>query len=388
MPLLNLKTPNTSLVMAFQNYIRANKYILRSYIKQALIIAIVWSLLDYLRFNQLSGTEDRSDFPFADSSTIMKLVRAAVGVIGNFFMAYVLIFPLAMRLRNTALWLGFIIKTAVMCLLAFVVLSVSFFALYFLVNDFSLINTWHQYVHYVTDTNWIVDSIILRLLVFVITLFGLEIADKYSPGVFTKIFFGVYVKPKEENRIIIFLDLINSTPIAERLGHKLYFYFIRDFIHDISTALLEYNGLIYQYVGDEIVVSWILNKTNKRKSIASLKRAQQIIRRKSQSYLKKYGVEPQFRAGIHCGTVTVGEIGIVKKDLAISGEAMNTTARIRSMTSKMDVAFLASADFVKAVGLSAREVESIGFLELKGKSESMELFRVYSDDAKISHTTA
>ena len=54
----------------------------------------------------------------------------------------------------------------------------------------------------------------------------------------------------------MFIDLKDSTPIAEKLGHKDYFRFIRDFIYFISIALIEYNGRIYQYVGDEIVVSW------------------------------------------------------------------------------------------------------------------------------------
>jgi len=54
----------------------------------------------------------------------------------------------------------------------------------------------------------------------------------------------------------MFIDLKNSTPIAEKMDNFSYFRFIREFIYYISTALLEYEGRIYQYVGDEIVVSW------------------------------------------------------------------------------------------------------------------------------------
>src|SRR5690606_33770082 len=107
-------------------------------------------------------------------------------------------------------------------------------------------------------------------VLFVITQLYLEINDKYSPGVFFDILRGKYIHPKIENRIVMFIDLIDSTPIAERLGHEQYFLFIRGFIHDVSLALIENDGIIYQYVGDEIVVSWQLNKKNIKKSLAAI----------------------------------------------------------------------------------------------------------------------
>jgi adenylate cyclase len=68
----------------------------------------------------------------------------------------------------------------------------------------------------------------------------------------------------------MFIDLKDSTPIAEKLGNIPYFKFIREFIYQISIALIEHDGIIYQYVGDEIVVSWYFNQQNTRKCMASL----------------------------------------------------------------------------------------------------------------------
>ncbi len=364
--------------MTFIQFLKNNKYVLRIYIRRAIIIASVWIFFDYSSFSVLSISEDIADYPFADGTTAVNILRLSIAFIGYFLMAYYLVFPLNVKLRKMPLWLSFVLKSLILSVLIWVLATFMFFVIYFFAKEHSLEQCFAEYQHYVFDKSWMLTFILLRFLMFVATLFGLEIADKYSPGVFMQIFFGKYNKPREENRIIIFIDLINSTPIAESLGHRKYFHFIRDFIHHISTALLEYNGLIYQYVGDEIVVSWILNNDNKKKSIASLKRAQQIILQEAACYMKEYGVNPEFRAGIHCGTVTVGEIGIVKKDLAISGDAMNTTARIRSLTGKLDVTFLASSDFVNAVGMKTEDVRSVGELELKGKAKPMELFELLS----------
>ena len=63
-----------------------------------------------------------------------------------------------------------------------------------------------------------------------------------------------HLKPKDEKRIFMFLDLKSSTTIAEEIGHRRYFEFISDFIADVTTPILNNHGEIYQYVGDEIVI--------------------------------------------------------------------------------------------------------------------------------------
>ena len=103
------------------------------------------------------------------------------------------------------------------------------------------------------------------MLLFIFTLLAIEINEKYSRGVFFDIMLGRYLHPKEEERILMFIDLRNSTPIAEKLGHEEYFGFIRDFIYCTSAGIMANNGRIYQYVGDEIVAWWPSSKANARK---------------------------------------------------------------------------------------------------------------------------
>jgi adenylate cyclase len=172
----------------------------------------------------------------------------------------------------------------------------------------------------------------------------------------------------------MFLDLKDSTPIAEKLGHIQYFKFIRDFIFHISNALNEYGGRIYQYVGDEIVVSWRFDKNNTRKSVAALIEARKNLQKHSENFRRQYGVIPEFRVGIHVGEVTVGEIGVIKKDLAMSGDTMNTTARIRSVCSELNHKFIVSKDFRDNIDLKDWQSESLGIIELKGKGNGIELF--------------
>jgi adenylate cyclase len=207
-----------------------------------------------------------------------------------------------------------------------------------------------------------------------VTQLYIEINEKYSPGVFMDIMMGKYAQPKVENRIVMFMDLKDSTPLAEKMGHQQYFLFIREFVHDISMALIENNGRIYQYVGDEIVVSWLGNKKNINNCLKAVIESRKNIQKKTEYYRRNHNQVPEFRAGIHIGDVTVGEIGIIKKDLAMSGDTMNTTARIRSVCNELNHKFIVSAEFVRQSELEDFQSESLGKVDLKGKTVDIELF--------------
>src|SRR5205085_9760102 len=122
--------------------------------------------------------------------------------------------------------------------------------------------SFHHFYSDFSDFHKLLQKILYWLILFVITQLIIELNEKYSPGVFMDILLGKYVHPKIEKRIVMFIDLTDSTPIAEKLGSQDYFRFIREFIYHVSNALIEYGGRIYQYVGDEIVVSWLFTPSN------------------------------------------------------------------------------------------------------------------------------
>ena len=69
---------------------------------------------------------------------------------------------------------------------------------------------------------------------------------------------GIYRRPKAEERVFLFVDLVGSTQLAERLGSARYFELLRRFVDDLSDPVLESDGEIYQYAGDEVVITWPL----------------------------------------------------------------------------------------------------------------------------------
>jgi len=152
--------------------------------------------------------------------------------------------------------------------------------------------------------------------IIMLSLFISEVSDRLGSSVFSNFLTGKYHHPLEEERIFMFLDMKSSTTIAERLGHVAYFRLLNNYYADTTDAIIHTSGEIYQYAGDEIIVSWNLkNGLANNNCINCFFMIKETIRALSESYIKKFGLTPEFKAGFHCGKVTTGEIGILKKEI-------------------------------------------------------------------------
>lgn len=189
---------------------------------------------------------------------------------------------------------------------------------------------------------------------------------------------GKYHKPVEEERVFMFLDLKDSTTIAEKLGHKGYHRFLDDFFFDITPSIIESKGEIYQYVGDEVVVTWGREKGIKDGNcINCYFRAAAAIQRMSDRYEAKYGHIPVFKAGYHVGAVITGLVGDIKRDIVFHGDTVNTASRIRSECTVLKRNLLLSGDLLSRLSIqSYLTPESMGRIRLRGKEEEIELFTI------------
>ena len=332
-----------------------------------LYIALFWTAIDFVV--TLLVKDGRTNSPFESF-----ILRETAVFIMSAVMGYLFVFTLKNVFRNRPPFVNFIFKSIILLVAAFVMNFLVHFIDTVFITGKDAATAVRFFLHDILQTKLLIQHILYWLILFVITQLYIEINEKYSPGVFIDILRGKYMQPKIENRIIMFIDLKDSTPIAEKLGHAENFKFIRDFIFHVSMALIEHDGRIYQYVGDEIVVSWLCNTKNAMKCMAAIIEARRNLHRNGNYFKRHYDTMPEFRIGIHMGEVTVGEIGVIKKDLAMSGDTMNTTARIRSACNELNQKFIMSKDFMDCSDLKEWQGESLGNVDLKGKAESIELF--------------
>ncbi len=211
-----------------------------------------------------------------------------------------------------------------------------------------------------------------------VALFYSEIRAYLGNSVLYNYSFGKYHNPKQETRIFMFLDMKSSTSIAEQIGHEKYFHLLKSYYEDMTDAILETAGVIYQYVGDEIVITWSLKDgIYKNNCIECFSKISKVLEKNKVRYEEQYGLLPEFKAGYHIGEVTIGEIGIIKKELIYTGDVLNTTARIQEECNTYNAKALISGDLLKELQKKDPITYSkIGKLTLRGKKDEIQLYSV------------
>ena len=204
------------------------------------------------------------------------------------------------------------------------------------------------------------------------------ISENLGHGVLVNFLTGRYHRPRQEERIFMFLDMKSSTRLAEKLGHNSYFNFLSEYYADLSDSIINYLGEVYQYIGDEVVITWIkekgIRKNNCLRCFYSMKAD---LEKRKTYYMKHFGDVPTFKAGLHIGKVTVGEIGALKKEIFFTGDVLNATSRIQSLCNDYNVDILLSKKLTDQLEVSDEfEIKLLGTAELKGRSASMELVTI------------
>jgi adenylate cyclase len=168
-----------------------------------------------------------------------------------------------------------------------------------------------------------VDSFVVNhtmLLFFVATLvikfsleFIFEIQRRLGFGMFWKYALGHYRKPKEENRIFLFLDLVSSTETSVQLGHVKYSEFLQDFFKILDNSLIKTRATVYQYIGDEAVITWDATRNkNFLKAVEFIYSFNIDIERKRMYFQNKYGLVPDFTASLNSGKIMTAQVGVTK----------------------------------------------------------------------------
>jgi len=344
--------------------------------KVILSIALAWTIVDFLFFwwRKVTGILPEKYYS-PDINLAGEIAAREIPVfIISLFIGYLLVSTFRNYLRNSSLWFNLVAKTMLLLVAAVVMTFFIYISYEWFIAGLSLQRSLEKFFYNLFHRRLLFEKMPEWIVLFIFTQLAIEINEKYSRGVFFNIMIGKYLQPREEKRIIMFLDLKDSTPIAEKLGHKEYFKFIRDFIYCISYGFIENDGRIYQYVGDEIVVWWPESKDNARKAIASLLTTRKELNKNFNRFKRKYDILPEYKAGIHTGNITVGQVGIVKKDLVMSGDTINTAARIRSACTDMNQKFIISKEVLDLLDLKEWQTEPLGLTDLKGKHKGIELF--------------
>lgn len=196
-----------------------------------------------------------------------------------------------------------------------------------------------------------------------------------GPGVIAHFVLGRYHRPRHERRYLLFLDVVGSTAMAERLGPERFHLLLNRVMYDIAGPVMQEGGEIHKYVGDEAVITWLATgpgvDPRPGRSVLAIVEA---LAARASSYTAEFGAPVTVRAGLHLGDVVTGELGDQRQEIAMLGDGINTAARLVDAARETGQAIVATAGAVDPATLpKGWRALPLGPVALRGKQAPLDL---------------
>jgi len=209
-------------------------------------------------------------------------------------------------------------------------------------------------------------------------IFMLQMGRLVGERTLRNIVFGRYHRSRTEERFFLFVDIAGSTPLAERIGPAAVHRFLGEVFRLASDPIDDHRGEVYQYVGDEIVITWtVAEGRDGARPVACFFAIEQALAWAAPEFEREFGAVPRLRAALHGGPVITGEVGGSRRAIVYHGDVMNTTSRIEQATRDLERQFLVSGDAMERLAdLGGFALDDLGLQRLRGRAGAMHVYAV------------
>jgi len=221
-------------------------------------------------------------------------------------------------------------------------------------------------------------AVCLTLVPVAVLVMMFQAAGLVGYRTFMALLLGKYRRPYAERRFFLFVDVVGSTAIAERLGALEAHRFLAAVFSAVAEPIELCRGEIYQYVCDEIVITWAeADGVADARALRCYFAMRAALTADASRFVQRFGVRPELRAALHLGEVIAGEVGQVRRAIVFHGDVMNTTGRLEQATREVGCFFIASAEALAPLGSSPEiRTHDLGALALRGRVEPIHAFCV------------
>ncbi|RJE70380.1 adenylate/guanylate cyclase domain-containing protein [Reichenbachiella sp. MSK19-1] len=269
--------------------------------------------------------------------------------------------------------LGTILLTGILVQSAMIVLVIHFMTGFYQKLMYAISGSPANQLKF-TDVLFVLIHLILAI---VLSKFVIEMERKIGSGNLWKVLIGKFFKPHVEERIFMFIDMKDSTTFAEKIGHLEFSKLLQNCFMEFAVVH-QFHAEIYQYVGDEVVISWSPEKGFKNNNFLKAFFAfSKIMQAKSDYYEKQFGIRPYFKAGANIGPVVITEVGDIKREIVYHGDTLNTASRIQDMCNRLGAQLLISEKLHdQMTNQDNYEINNVGSICLKGKEHEVDLYEI------------
>lgn len=224
---------------------------------------------------------------------------------------------------------------------------------------------------------FLVQKVSYAVAMAIIVVATIRICKLVGAGTLIFLILGRYRRPRQEERVFLFLDLVGSTSFAHQHGDFRAHEFIGRAFTILSEPVRVCGGTISDYVGDMAIVTWSLRHgTKQAAAIQCVFAFLDELDRYKADWLRDFGQVPRFRAAIHCGPVVTAEIGLDRQKITYFGDVVNTTSRLEGLARTLNEEILVTEDVLRKSSSIPDDIIStrLGSHTLRGRQHPIQIF--------------
>jgi class 3 adenylate cyclase/Cdc6-like AAA superfamily ATPase len=194
---------------------------------------------------------------------------------------------------------------------------------------------------------------------------------------------------RQERKVVtvLFCDIVGSTAIAEQLDPEEWAEIVNGAFQVLTEPVAHYEGTVVRLLGDSILAFFgapVSHEDDPRRAVLAALEMIDALPPFREQVRKDYGIDFNVRVGINTGSVVVGDVGSsVLTEYTALGDAVNVAARMQQTAAPGTIVI--GHDTQRLVA-PLFELQALGDIEVKGKSEPVSAFRVLETKAQPGRT--
>ena len=175
----------------------------------------------------------------------------------------------------------------------------------------------------------------------------------------------------------LFVDVVGSTSLAEQIDPEDWTAIINEAFDLMSRAVFNYEGTIAQLQGDALLAFFgapVAHEDDPDRAIFAALDMLESIAEFARQLKATQGLDFNIRAGVNSGPVMVGNVGSdLRYEYTALGDAVNVAARMQTAAEPGTILI---TEMTRRLTGDTFDVEDLGGIDVKGKSEPVHAYRV------------
>lgn len=185
------------------------------------------------------------------------------------------------------------------------------------------------------------------------------------------------IESKRKFVCIMFLDIRNFTPFAEKLEPEEIINYQNSVFGFMIDIITKHKGIINQFLGDGYMATFGAPISREDDCGNAIKAALEIVDTVNGKSRANEIKETRIGIGLHAGHVVTGNVGTsIRKQYSISGNTVILASRIEQLNKKFNTQVLASEEVLENAVFSGIDRENLGEVQIKGREKPINIYKL------------